>query len=87
MKRIDIYYGGSHYSVGQRDDDELRDEILAGLAAGPHWLEVNDGEGAPRRAYLLLSPGVPLAVIPIADEAPEVASVAAWGPGGEPISF
>src|SRR3546814_21128861 len=47
MKRIDIVYGGQSYSVGQRDIDELRAEILAKTRAeGGYWLEVNSGEGA-----------------------------------------
>lgn len=68
MKRIDIYYGGEHYSVGGRDVEEVRQEIADGLASGPRWLEVNDGEGEARTAYLLLSAGVPVAVVPIPDE-------------------
>ena len=48
MKRIDIYYGGDHYSVGGRRIEDLRAEIEAGLKAGTYWLEVNDGEGAMR---------------------------------------
>ena len=71
MKRIDIYYGGEHYSVGGRDLEEVQEEIVEGLASAPRWLEVNDGEGDVRTAYLLLSPGVPLAVVPIPDEYPE----------------
>lgn len=70
MKRIDIYYGGEHYSVGGRDVEEVRQEIVEGVAAGPRWLEVNDGEGDVRTAYLLLSPGIALAVVPIPDESP-----------------
>lgn len=70
MKRIDIIYGGEHYSVGGREFEELRTEIADGVARGLSWLSVNDGEGAPRQAYLLLSPGVPIAVIPIPDELP-----------------
>lgn len=68
MKRIDIVYGGERYSVGNRDADALREEIAAGVARGVHWLEVNDGDGAARAAFLLLSSGVPVAVIPIPDE-------------------
>lgn len=70
MKRIDIIYGGEHYSVGGRDFEELQTEITRGLAAGVHWLAVNDGEGAPRLAYLLLTPGTPIALIPIPGDAP-----------------
>jgi hypothetical protein len=72
MKRIDIIYGGEHYSVGKRDPDALRQEIADGIQRGFHWLEVNDGEGAPRTAFLLLTPGTPVAVIPIPDELPPV---------------
>ena len=43
MKRIDIYYGGDHYSVGGRRLEDLRQEVEAGLAGGVHWLQVNDG--------------------------------------------
>lgn len=67
MKRIDIVYGGEHYSVGGRDLAELRSEIEKGLRSGIHWLEVNDGEGATRTAYLALTPGTPIAVVPIPD--------------------
>lgn len=75
MKRIDIYYGGEHYSVGGRDLEDVRREVVEGIASPPQWLEVNDGEGEVRTAYLLLSPGVPLAVVPIPDES--------VGPGAE----
>jgi hypothetical protein len=87
MKRIDIYYGGNHYSVGDRDFDDLQREIISAVSSGPSWIEVNDGEGAPRSAYLLLSPGVPLTVVPIADDAPEVAGAAAWGPNGSMVDI
>lgn len=86
MKRIDIYYGGEHYSVGGRRLDDLRAEVEEGLAAGPYWLAVNDGEGEMRAAYLLLTPGVPLAVIPIPDELPSPAPDAVWSEGGPPLS-
>ncbi|WP_127819146.1 hypothetical protein [Microbacterium sp. CPCC 204701] len=68
MKRIDIYYGGEHYSVGGRDLGDVAQEIVDGIASGPRWLEVNDGEGEARTAFLLLSAGVPVAVVPIPDE-------------------
>jgi hypothetical protein len=68
MKRIDIYYGGEHYSIGGREVDEVSHEIVEGIASAPGWLEVNDGEGDARTAYLLLSPGVPLALVPIPDD-------------------
>jgi len=65
MKRIDILYDGEHYSVGGREFADVKQEIADGLSAGRYWLPVNEGEGAARPAYLLLTPGVPLALIPI----------------------
>jgi len=65
MKRIDIRYGGDTYSVGGRDLEELRQEILTGLDSGKYWLIVNDGEGMRRDAQLLITPGVPISLIPI----------------------
>lgn len=85
MKRIDIYYGGEHYSVGGRRFEDLRQEVEAGLQKGTFWLEVNDGEGMMRAAHLLLTPGVPLAIIPIPDEAPEHAAEDVWADGGPPL--
>ncbi|MGL4256730.1 MAG: hypothetical protein ACRCSL_10375 [Microbacterium sp.] len=68
MKRIDIIYGGEHYSVGGREPAELLSEIEGGVSRGTAWLSVNDGEGAPRQAFLLLTPGTPIAIVPIPDE-------------------
>jgi len=65
MQRIDIQYGGQLYSVGGRDFAQLRSEIEEGLREGSHWLLVNDGEGSRRDAYLLLTQGTPIALIPI----------------------
>lgn len=66
MKRIDIVYGGQSYSVGQREIEALREEILAGVRAGDgYWLEVNSGEGAPRPTYLLITAGTDIALTPI----------------------
>ena len=48
MKRIDIHYGGERYSVGGRDVEGVLTEIEQGLGGGRHWLEVNDGDGAPQ---------------------------------------
>ncbi|TAJ47827.1 MAG: hypothetical protein EPO52_06360 [Herbiconiux sp.] len=66
MKRINIIYGGKQYSVSGRDVDEMKEQIRAAVAAAePSWLEVNVGEGKYKRADILLSPGVDLAVIGI----------------------
>lgn len=78
MKRIDIVYGGEFYSVGGREFDEVRREVTEGIEAGGRWLRVNDGEGERREAYLLLSPGVPLALIPIPDDDAQVAGNGEW---------
>jgi hypothetical protein len=64
MRRIDISYGGQWYSIGDRSLEEVHEEIRAGVLAGHHWLEVNEGEGQPRPAYLSITPGVPIAVVP-----------------------
>ncbi|RLK52637.1 hypothetical protein [Microbacterium telephonicum] len=68
MKRIDIEYGGRMYSVGGREPDEVMREIEEGIESGHHWLRVNDGEGMRRDALLLVTPGVPIAVVPIPGE-------------------
>lgn len=70
MKRIDIIYGGHSYSIGGRELEELQTEITTGLQTGTHWLRVNDGEGMKRDAYLLITPGTSVSLIPIpADQA------------------
>lgn len=67
MKRIDIHYGGHLYSVGGRDVDELQAEIDS-YHDGGGWLLVNDGEGARRDAYLWLTRGSSIALVPIPDD-------------------
>ena len=64
MKRIDIRYGDSQYSVGGRELAEVQAEI-ASLADEGGWLTVNEGEGAPRPTYLWIAPGVQVAVTPV----------------------
>ena len=34
MKRIDIVYGGELYSVGGREFEEVRQEVVEGVLAG-----------------------------------------------------
>ncbi|WP_382303732.1 hypothetical protein [Herbiconiux sp. UC225_62] len=66
MKRINILYDGKQYSVSGRDVDEMKEEIRAAVeSAVPTWLEVNVGEGKYKRADILLSPGVTIAVVGI----------------------
>jgi hypothetical protein len=66
MKRINILAAGIRYSVGDRELDDLQHEIAAALKSGePYWLEVNEGEGTPRRALLLITAGMNLVLVPI----------------------
>jgi hypothetical protein len=65
LKRIDIHYGSEQYSIGEESLEELHAQIRSALAAGHGWITVNDGEGAPRPAHLLITPGVPIALIPV----------------------
>jgi hypothetical protein len=67
MKRIDVFYDGSHYSVGGRELADLQSQIGA-LASTGGWLLVNDGEGARRDSYLWITPGTPISLIPVPDE-------------------
>jgi hypothetical protein len=67
VKRIDIHYGTEQYSIGEESLEQLHEEIRAALEAGHGWITVNDGEGAPRPAHLLITPGVPIALVPIPD--------------------
>lgn len=69
MKRIDVYYGGQHYSISGRDYDEVREEVLAAMAAGPTWIRANIGEGRNVAADLLITPGVLLSLVPVEDPA------------------
>ena len=64
MNRIDIVYGGRPYSLGGRSIATIQDEIGAAIAAGvPYWIKVNSGEGRYEDAYLLIAPGIPLAMV------------------------
>jgi hypothetical protein len=69
MKRIDVEYGGQIYRTGHHDVAALKAEISDGIRSGSHWLEASDTEGQGHIAFLHLSPGVPIAVVPIPDEA------------------
>src|SRR3954454_21712691 len=68
MKRIDVYYDGHVYSVGQRELDDVQHAIAEGQANGGMWLLVNDGEGTRRDAYLWIGAGTSIALVPIPDE-------------------
>jgi hypothetical protein len=63
MKRVDIYYGGEHYSIGGRDLSDVEAEVKKGLDSGStYWLVVNTGEGKLRLSSLALTPGVSIAL-------------------------
>jgi hypothetical protein len=70
MKRIDIEYAGNTYRVADRGLEELQQEIAHGMQSGSYWLTVDDGEGQNATAFLHLSPGTPIALVPIPDEHP-----------------
>lgn len=63
MKRIELHYGSQAYTVGFEDYEELRAQIAAAVAAGHGWLRVNHGEGSVAVADLLITPGVPIALL------------------------
>ena len=74
MKRIDIDYGGNHYSIGGRELVDVQAEIAAAMRGdGTAWLQVNSGEGRARPAYLAISQGTAIALSPASDVQPEVA--------------
>lgn len=64
MNRIDIVYGGKPYSLGGRSIESIQVEIDGALTAGlPYWLRVNRGEGRFEDAYLLIAPGIAVAMV------------------------
>ncbi|TFD66353.1 hypothetical protein [Cryobacterium ruanii] len=64
MNRIDIVYGGKPYSLGGRSIESVQVEIDGALAAGlSFWLRVNSGEGRFEDAYLLIAPGIAVAMV------------------------
>ncbi|GAB3118652.1 hypothetical protein [Glaciibacter psychrotolerans] len=64
MNRVDIVYGGSEYSLGGRTAESIQQEITAAMSAHtPYWLPVNRGGGRFEGAFLLISTGIPIAVV------------------------
>ena len=64
MNRILVVYGGRDYTIGNRSIDDVEAEIAAGIDSGKAaWLDVNYGAGQPTPCRLLLTAGVPIAVI------------------------
>jgi 6-phosphofructokinase len=66
LKRINIRYGGDHYTLARTDMEELKNEIATAIEnGGTHWLHVNRGEGSFQQADLLITTGTPIAIIGI----------------------
>jgi hypothetical protein len=66
VTRIDINYCGKHYSVGDRNLEQIKKEVESIITAGsPGWMQVNSGSGSLRTAHLLITAGVPLVLVPI----------------------
>ena len=64
MNRIDIVYDGKPYSLSGRSIASIQVEIDGALTAGlPYWLRVNSGEGRFEDAYLLIAPGILMAMV------------------------
>ncbi|AND17741.1 hypothetical protein [Rathayibacter tritici] len=64
MKRIDVIYDGTAYTVTNRSLAEFRAEVDAALAAAtPQWVIVNAGEGRANTALILITPYTPLSII------------------------
>lgn len=69
IKRINIRYGGDHFTMASSDLDAVKGEIETALAGGRvYWLHVNRGEGTFQSAQLLITAGTPIALMGI--EAP-----------------
>ena len=66
MKRIEVLYGGGKYTIPNRDLADVQKEITDAMTSGtPHWLLANSGEGIVEPAYLLITTGIPVAVIDV----------------------
>lgn len=66
MKRIEIVYDGSLYTVADTDPDVLQARILNAVTKPePFWLTVNRGEGGFQPTRLLIGPSVNVALTPI----------------------
>jgi hypothetical protein len=68
VKRIDVLYDGSHYSIGGEDYDAFKAAITAAATGDASWITVNHGEGRPQPAELLIGPGIPVALLPISPD-------------------
>jgi hypothetical protein len=67
VKRVEIIYGGSPYSLSDTSAAEVRAEVERALdGEASRWLVVNQGEGAPRKTAILITPGVAFSVADVA---------------------
>jgi hypothetical protein len=66
VKRLEVLYGGGKYTIPNRELADVQKEITDAMASGaPHWLEANSGEGIVEPAYLLITTGIPVAVVDV----------------------
>ncbi|WP_368498067.1 hypothetical protein [Herbiconiux sp. A18JL235] len=66
MKRIDIIYDGTLYSVSGEEYEVLKTRIAAAHDEGrATWLRVDHGEGRARSAEILIAPGIPVSLVAI----------------------
>jgi hypothetical protein len=71
VKRININYGGEHYTLADADPELIKAEITEALVSGkPFWLRVNHGEGTVRAADLLITAGTAISLIAIEPSGP-----------------
>lgn len=64
MNRILVSYGGRDYTIGNRSRADVEAEVAEKIDSGRvEWLDVNYGAGKPRECRLLLTPGVPIALV------------------------
>lgn len=75
MNRIEIVYGGRPYSIGGRSLEDFQHEVSqATLTSTAYWLKVNAHEGRVEDAYLLIAPGIPIAIINVTPDGPRAES-------------
>jgi len=56
VKRIDVFYEGRLYTIGNRGLSDVQREIADGVRSGePRWLKVNAGEGRYAETFLLIT--------------------------------
>ena len=67
MKRVEITYGGSPYSLPDTTAEAVRADVERALdGEASRWLVVNQGEGEPRETSILITPGVAFSVADVA---------------------